>query len=75
LTGEQVVQKSKCGNGGCCWSGSKVLCRNSEPTCQAKQTKTSCYGVVLICDNGVYDGSFWHSCSTYACGACLGVPW
>jgi hypothetical protein len=36
----------------------------------------ACKGVVLICDNGFYTQTTslpdWHSCSTYACGACLG---
>jgi len=76
LPGETQVATSNCGNGGCCWSGHKVLCRNEAPTCTARQTRTSCKGVVLICDNGFYElgpePPVWKSCSKYACGACFG---
>ena len=76
LTGEQQIGRNKCGDGGCCWTGSKALCRNSAPTCQALQTNVACKGVALICDNGFYTQATnqpdWHSCSKYACGACLG---
>jgi len=76
LAGEQEIGRSDCGDGACCWTGSKALCRNSAPTCQALQTNVACKGVVLICDNGFYTQTTnqpdWHSCSTYACGACLG---
>lgn len=78
LRGEQEVRRSNCGDGACCWTGSKVLCRNSAPTCQPQQTRTKCYGVVLICDNGYYtheNPPVWHSCSKYACGACAKFPW
>src|SRR5690348_9985804 len=73
LPGEAKVGESSSGDGGTCWSGTKVLCRNSTPTCNATQTNTSCYGVVQICDNGYYTvPDVWHSCSTYACGVCFG---
>ncbi len=73
LPGETKISESTSGDGGTCWSGTKVLCRNSQPTCNAAQTNTSCYGVVLICDNGYYTiPDVWHSCSKYACGACFG---
>jgi hypothetical protein len=76
LRGEQEIGRSKCGDGACCATGSKALCRNSAPTCRALQTNVACKGVVLICDNGFYTQTTsqpdWHSCSTYACGACLG---
>jgi hypothetical protein len=76
LPGEQEVGRSDCGDGACCWTGSKALCRNAAPTCRALQTNVACKGVVLICDNGFYTQTTnqpdWHSCSTYACGACLG---
>jgi hypothetical protein len=76
LPGEQEIRRNKCGDGSCCLTGSKVLCRNSAPTCQALQTNVACKGVLLICDNGFYTQSTnqpnWHSCSKHACGACLG---
>lgn len=76
LGGEQEIGRSKCGDGACCWTGSKALCRNSAPTCRPLETNVACKGVVLICDNGFYTQTTnqpdWHSCSTYACGACLG---
>lgn len=76
LAGEQEIRRSNCGDGACCWTGSKALCRNSAPTCRALQTNVACKGVVLTCDNGFYTQTTnqpdWHSCSTYACGACLG---
>ncbi len=76
--GETQIATSNCGNGACCWTGHKVLCRNSQPTCAALQTNTACYGIVMICDNGHYvDGSnsSWVSCSKYACGMCFGFRW
>lgn len=74
LPGEVQIGTSTSGDGGTCWTGHKVLCRNQELSCSAQQTKTSCYGVVLMCDNGYYEPftNNWHSCNTYACGACLG---
>lgn len=76
LPGEVEIQRSDRGDGAVCWTGSKVLCRNSAPTCQPLQTNVACKGVVLICDNGYYTQTTnqpqWNSCSTYACGACLG---
>jgi hypothetical protein len=76
LPGEVEIARSSSGNGGTCWTGTKVLCRNAQPTCQALQTKTSCYGVVMVCDNGYYSlPDVWNSCSKYACGACFGFDW
>jgi len=76
LRGEQEVQRSNCGNGACCWTGSKALCRNSAPTCQSLQTNVACKGVVMICEDGFYTQTTnkpdWHSCSKYVCGACIG---
>ncbi len=60
--GETQIATSKCGDGACCWSGHKALCRNTSPTCKPKPVKTFCALFVLICDNG---------CSTFACGACF----
>jgi hypothetical protein len=75
LAGEVVKGVSKSGDGASCVTGHKVLCGNSSPTCQGKQTNTDCYGVVMICDNGFYESPTqnWHSCNKYACGACLGI--
>ena len=76
--GETQVATSNCGDGACCWTGHKVLCRNSTPTCQALQTKTACYGIIMICDNGHYVGGYepaWVSCAKYACGLCIGFWW
>lgn len=76
LPGEKEVRRSKCGDGSCCWTGSKALCRGSAPTCQALQTNVACKGVVLLCDNGFYTQKTnvheWHSCSKSVCGACIG---
>lgn len=78
LPGEREVQRSDRGDGAVCWTGSKVLCegRIPTPTCLPVQTNVACKGVVLTCDNGFYTQTTnqpdWHSCSTYACGACLG---
>ena len=74
LPGETKIGTSDSGDGGYCWTGHKVLCRNTAPTCNPTQTNTSCAGVVKICDNGYYTiPDVWHSCSKYACGACLGI--
>ncbi len=71
------VQKgvSDSGDGGYCVTGHKVLCGNNSQTCPVRETKTSCYGVVMVCDNGFYESptTNWHSCGKYACGACLGI--
>lgn len=76
LEGEQEIGRNKCGNGACCLTGSKALCRNSAPTCQSLQTNVACKGVALICDNGFYtqstDQPSWNSCSKHACGVCFG---
>ena len=72
-SGERQLATSKCGDGGCCWTGQKALCSNSTPLCASLQTHTQCFGVVLICQNGHYEAaSQWVTCSQYACGACLG---
>jgi hypothetical protein len=72
--GERQIGVSSCGDGACCWSGHKVLCANSQPSCHGQETQTSCYGIVMVCDNGYYVAPTqnWQSCDTYACGACLG---
>ena len=75
LPGENIIRESTSGDGATCWTGTKVLCSNSTPSCLAAQTNTACYGVVLICDNGHYVGGNapdWVSCSKFACGACFG---
>ena len=75
---EIEIQRSDAGDGGTCWTGRKVLCRgrNDGPPCLPLQTNVACKGVVLICDNGYYTQTnnqpSWHSCATYARGACLG---
>ena len=70
------MARSNCGDGACCWTGTKALCRNSTPTCQPLQTNVACRGFVMTCDNGFYTQTTslpdWHSCSKYACGACVG---
>ncbi|SFE83668.1 hypothetical protein [Nitrosomonas sp. Nm166] len=76
LPGEAQIATSNFGDGAPCWTGYKVLCRNSEPTCNAAQTNTSCYGIIQVCDNGSYEYTgAWRSCSTYICGACFGFNW
>ena len=73
--GEQQIGTSRSGDGGTCVTGHKALCRNASQACQSKETKTSCYGVVMVCENG-YNESLnqnWHECNSYACGACLGI--
>jgi len=71
------VQKgsSKCGDGGCCWTGHKALCGSPTPSCPANQTNTECFGIVEICDNGYHSvpNQVWHSCNKYACGVCIGL--
>lgn len=75
LAGETKIGVSDYGDGGYCVSGHKVLCRNNQPTCPVRQTRTHCAGLVMICDNGFYEApnQVWHSCSSYACGACVGI--
>jgi len=75
LAGETQKGVSDSGDGGYCITGHKVLCGNAAPTCPVRETNTACYGVVMICDNGFYESPTqnWHSCSSYACGACLGI--
>lgn len=59
------METSDWGDGGYCITGSKVLCRNTSTTCVPNDsTELTCYGVVMVCDNG---------CSSYACGPCLGL--
>ncbi len=78
LQGEIEVGRNDTGDGGSCLTGSKALCRGNtpSPTCQPAQTNVACKGIVLICDNGFYSQTTnqpdWHSCSKYACGACVG---
>jgi hypothetical protein len=73
--GERQIGVSSCGDGACCLTGHKVLCANNSQGCQALETLTSCYGVVMVCDNGHYVAPTqnWQSCDKYACGACLGL--
>lgn len=66
LPGEKQIATSNCGDGACCWTGHKALCRNSSPTCKPKPIKATCYLFVLVCDNG---------CSSWACGACIFGSW
>ena len=72
--GEVFKGSSKCGEGGCCWTGSKALCGNASPQCHATSTKADCYGVVMICQNGFnhLPDNVWNTCDSYACGACIG---
>lgn len=60
--GEKQIATSQCGNGACCWTGHKALCRNTAPTCIPKPVVAQCFVFVLMCDNG---------CSKFACGACF----
>src|SRR5262245_19685846 len=76
--GEREIRRDKSGDGGYCWTGRKVLCSNSDPTCQATRTIATCFGIVLVCENGSGDPNLpedvngtWRGCSTYACGVCL----
>ncbi len=62
LPGEKQIATSNCGNGACCWTGHKALCKNTGPTCKPKPVKTTCFGLILFCDNG---------CSTFVCGVCF----
>jgi hypothetical protein len=75
LAGETQIAISDYGDGGYCVSGHKVLCRNNQPLCPVRETQTHCAGVVMICDNGFHESPTgnWHSCGTYACGACVGI--
>jgi hypothetical protein len=75
LAGEIQKGVSDSGDGGYCVTGHKVLCGNAAPSCEVRESKTACYGVVLICDNGFYESPTqnWHSCSSYACGVCVGI--
>ena len=64
LPGEETIAVSDWGDGGYCVTGKKVLCRNASTTCQPGPTEASCYGVVMVCDNG---------CGSYGCGPCFGL--
>lgn len=65
LPGEATIAVSDWGDGGYCITGKKVLCGNRSTTCNPRDsTEATCYGVVMVCDNG---------CSSYACGPCLGL--
>jgi hypothetical protein len=79
LKGEVQIGTSNTGDGGFCFTGRKVLCRNKAQQCIAKQTNTKCYGVALVCDNGYYEinpqtfAQVWRSCNQYVCGGCFGL--
>lgn len=51
-----------------------MLCRNSSQGCKRTETRATCYGVVMVCENGYQESlnQIWHTCTTYACGACFG---
>jgi hypothetical protein len=83
-SGWQELQRLSCcgsnsapGCGACCWTGNKVLCRQpgSNPglACTPRTTQTTCYGVILVCNDGYYNinGSYT-TCNSYACGICFG---
>jgi hypothetical protein len=74
LAGETQMAINDTGDGGYCLTGHKVLCRNSQPTCVPRQTITTCYALVDVCDNGFCEAttSTWHSCDKFACGVCFG---
>src|SRR6476620_5934017 len=73
LQGETEIERNKSGDGGLCWSGQKVLCRNTAELCVVRETRSSCAGVVLICDNGAFKiPDVWTSCGKFACGVCFG---
>lgn len=71
---EEQVGVSDYGDGGYCVTGHKVLCRNASAMCKGRETKASCYGVVMVCDNGYHEtlNNNWHSCNSYGCGLCIG---
>jgi len=75
LKGEVVKGTSNTGDGGYCVTGHKVLCGNASAMCNARETRSKCYGVVMVCENGYYESlnQNWHGCNSYACGACLGI--
>ena len=76
LPGETQIATSSSGDGATCWTGHKVLCRNSSTSCNNWQTKTACYGIVEVCTTGFYTPpDVWHTCSTFVCGACFGFSW
>lgn len=71
--GQTQIATSPTGNGARCWTGQKVLCRDPQPLCTPRQTNATCWGVVLMCNDGFNElGGNWVSCSTYACGLCFG---
>jgi hypothetical protein len=73
LPGETEIRRDTRGNGAACWTGTKALCRNDQELCTPAQTQTSCFGFVLVCDDGFFRiPDVWVSCSRYACGGCLG---
>lgn len=66
--GHVESEQSDWGDGGYCVTGKKVLCKcevalGSPGPCTPEPAKTSCYGLIMWCNNG---------CSTYACGLCAG---
>ncbi|MBA2675202.1 hypothetical protein [Ramlibacter sp.] len=72
---EEQIGVSDSGDGGYCVTGHKALCRNASALCAAKETKASCYGVVMVCENGFHESlnQNWHACNSYACGVCAGI--
>jgi hypothetical protein len=56
------------GDGSLCLRGYKVLCKcdlgGTPPDC-SQQTRTSCWGLVMFCNNG---------CGWSPCGVCFGLP-
>jgi hypothetical protein len=73
--GETEIRRSKSGDGARCWTGTKVLCANDEERCPARQTKTKCYGPLMICRDGYYEysgGRTFKTCNRYVCGICFG---
>jgi hypothetical protein len=74
----RTLGTSDTGNGGSCWSGSKALCDccAGPGPCNPTETITACYGLVLICKNIELvfgpTGQQSITCSSYACGACVG---
>ena len=73
--GERQIGVSDYGDGGYCVTGHKVLCTSSNQSCKATETKATCFGVVMICQNGYQEtlNQVWHTCGTYACGLCIGA--
>jgi len=75
LGGEEQIGLSDYGDGGYCVTGHKALCRNSSQGCKPTESRATCYGVVMVCENGFQESlnQVWHTCTTYACGMCIGA--